>query len=381
MGRGGGGSHSHSHSHHSSSHSHHSGGSYRSSSGGYRSSSSGGRYRSSSHHSGRYSSGGGGNLSGCLPTGCGPLFTMAFFVFMILLFAVKSGLDLEGVGIERSTIKREPLPSSQCEYMDTWYEDKWGDWIDESGEKASLISGMREFYDATGVQPYLYIMGEEGKDYMSEGSLEEFSENKYKELFGNDEGHLLVVFREYPNASSNYIVTCTPGYDAESVVMDEQARESLLDYIDYYYTDSSLNEGQFFGRSFEKAASRIMTKQMSLRTIITIIVVVVILAVAIIVTVMVVRKSKEKVAKQKTLEAKQKADKAKMEAAKAQTEFEQQKYEDELEKEFIAVTCPNCGASGNKIRKATVGYCQYCGSAIKVDSNGNPVNITPDTEE
>ncbi len=377
MGRGGGGSHSHSHSHHSSSHSHHSSGGHRSS---YSGGSSRSSHRSSYHHSGgSYSGGsGGGGCSGCFSSIIALMMPVALFAVFFIFFAVKTG-NAGDLGIERSTIQREPLPSSKCDYVDEWYRDDWGDWIDESGEKASLISGMREFYDATGVQPYLYIMGEEGKDYKSEGSLEEYAENKYKELFGDDEGHLLVVFREYPNASSNYIVTVTPGHDAEAAVMDEQAREILLDYIDYYYSNQSLNEGQFFSRSFEKAASRIMTKQMSLRAIVTIIVIAVIVGIALIIVISVVRKSKEKVAKQKALQAKEQADKARSEADKAQTEFRQQQYYDELEKEYVAVTCPNCGAAGNKIRKLTVGYCEFCGSAIKVDENGNPYTVTPDS--
>ena len=82
-------------------------------------------------------------------------------------------------------------------------------------------------------------------------------------MFGNDEGHLLVIFREYPNASGNYICTITPGYDAETQVMDDQAKEIFLDCIDYYYSDEDLNEGEFFAKSLVKAGDRIMTKQLS----------------------------------------------------------------------------------------------------------------------
>ena len=46
-------------------------------------------------------------------------------------------------------------------------------------------------------------------------------------------------------------------------------------------------------------------------------------------------------------------------------------YEDNLETQYVAVNCPNCGASNIKIRKTTVGYCDYCGTAIKVDKDGN----------
>ena len=379
MGRGGGGGGSHHSSHHSSSHSHSSrssGSSYRSSGSSYRS--SGSSYRSSgyssSHHSGHYSSGGLGGYSsyndyGSSRSGCsGGLIGVICFLcaFFGILFGVigKNGGELIGsFSVERSTINREMLPSDKCTKSESWYRDDWGDWIDEPGEREALIQGLTYFYERTGVQPYVWIMGEEGKDYMSEGSVEELAESKYKQLFGDDEGHLLLIFREYPNESSNYIVTATPGYDAETVVMDEQAREILLDYIDLYYTSDRLNEGEFFSMAFRKATDRIMTKQLSNAQLITIGVVVLIVVIGLIVIAKIRKKRKVAVAKEKAVQAQ-------AEASKKQTEFDRKKYEDRLEKEYVSVECPNCAYAGNKIRKSTVGNCPYCGTAIMVDKDG-----------
>ncbi len=363
MGRGGGGGGGHHSSHHSSSHSH-SGGSYRRSSGSsYRSSSS--SYRSSgrsySHHSGRshYSSGGGGGCGGCSSILTVPIVLIIFVVYFFdEVFGFSAVFE-----IERSTVRREPLPASKCEMFEEWYRDDWGDWIDESGEAASLMYGMNHFYNKTGVQPYLWIMGEEGGEYKSEGSLEELADETYKDMFGNDEGHLLVIFREYPNASGNYICTITPGYDAETQVMDDQAKEIFLDCIDYYYSDEDLNEGEFFSEAFFNSADRIMTKQLSLAQLGTIIAIVIVLVAGLCVLVAILKKRKVALAKQK-------AQQAQAEANKAKTDFERKQYEDNLETQFVAVACPNCGASGNRIRKATVGYCQYCGTAIRVEQDG-----------
>lgn len=384
MGRGGGGGSSHHSSHHSSSHSH-SGGSSRSSSS-YRS--SGSSYRSSrssyrpsySHHSGnsRYTGtySGSGFNSVHRGRGCSGFFGFLLFIPFLVILGICYGLLQSGdtstfFKIERSTIQREALPASKCNKIDTWYQDDWGDWIDSDNEGTALRSGLEYFYRKTGVQPYLWIMGEEGKDYMSEGSVEELADKKYKELFGDDEGHLLVVFREYPNASSNYIVTATPGYDAETQVMDEQAREILLDYIDYYYTNQDFNEGQFFQMAFIKAGDRIMIKQLSNKQLVTIVAVVAVVVIGIIIVASIIRKKKVAVAKQKALQKQAEAQQAKAVAAQKQTEFNRQKYNDELETQYVAVECPNCGSTGNKIRKATVGYCPYCGTAIKVDQDGN----------
>jgi RNA polymerase-binding transcription factor DksA len=280
--------------------------------------------------------------------------------------------------IERSTIDREPLPSSKCTPVDVWYQDDWGDWIDEAGEEDALIDGMKSFYESTGIQPYLWITGEDGGQYQSVESVEELAESKYKEMFGDDEGHLIIIFREYPNNSSEYICTVTPGYDAETQVMDEQAREILLGFIDYYYTDSDLNEGYFFKYSFQKAGERIMQKQLSFRQMGIIAGVAVILVIGLIITANIVKKRKIAVAKQKTLQAQEAAKQAKAVADQKKTDFNRKKYEDELETQYVAVNCPNCGASNLKIRRTTVGYCDYCGTAIKVDKDGNIAIISGD---
>lgn len=381
MGRGGGGGSSHHSSHHSSSHSH-SGGSSRSSrSSGSSYRSSGSSYRSSyshhsggSHYSGSYSgSGSSYRRSGC---GCSRIFSIVLLFPMIIIVGIFYGIiDTGDIGtffkIQRSTIQREALPADKCQAIDKWYQDDWGDWIDKSGEAEAVKSGLEYFYQKTGVQPYLWIMGEEGKDYMSEGSVEELGEKKYREMFGNDEGHLIVIFREYPNESSNYIVTATPGFDAETQVMDEQAREILLDYIDYFYTDSDLDEGHFFQKAFMRAGDRIMIKQMSEKQVFTIIVVVAIVIIGLIIISSIIRKKKVAVAKQKTAQKQAEAQQAKAVAEQKQTDFNRKQYEDQLETEFVAVTCPNCGSTGNKIRRTTVGYCPFCGTAIRVDKDGN----------
>ena len=282
--------------------------------------------------------------------------------------------------IERSTVNREMLPESKCTKTDKWYSDDWGDWINEDGEERALISGLTYFYEKTGVQPYVWIMGEEGKEYMSEGSLEELGDKKYKEMFGDDEGHLLLIFREYPNESSNYTVTATPGYDAETQVMDEQAREILLDFIDYYYTDENMNEGQFFGKSFEKAGDRIMMKQLSFRQMGIIAAVTLIVVIGLCIIANIRKKRKIAVAKQKAAQKQAEAQQAKAVAAQKKTDFDRKQYEDKLETEYVAVECPNCGSTGNKIRRTTVGYCPFCGTAIRVDKDGNVEFINRDEQ-
>ena len=299
-------------------------------------------------------------------------------------------VDKLGLGIQRSTIAREKLPEDDCDPIDEWYQDDWGTWISEnSNEEDALIDGLEYFYEKTGIQPYLWITGEEiGSEYQSEGSLEDWAEDQYVELFGEDEGHLLIVFREYPDESGDYICTVTPGYNASTVVMDDEAREILLDYIDYYYEKTEYNEGQFFGHALEKAADRMMTKQLTNREIITIVAVVLIAAIVIVIIVNVRKKRKIAVAKEQTRQKEEAAKQAQAEAVQAQaeaetakTEFAQQVYTDEIEKQYIGVVCPSCGASGNKIRLGTVGYCQFCGTAIKAEGGEGSIAQAANPEE
>jgi RNA polymerase-binding transcription factor DksA len=44
--------------------------------------------------------------------------------------------------------------------------------------------------------------------------------------------------------------------------------------------------------------------------------------------------------------------------------------EDEIARASVAVECPNCGSTGNRIRKGSTGFCQFCGTAIQISASG-----------
>lgn len=293
---------------------------------------------------------------------------LCIFGVVFLCLFMKSGDS----AIERSTVRREALSSDMCDEYGSWYVDNWGDWIDTAKKEKTLEEGLEYFYDKTGVQPYLIIMGEEGKDYVSEGSIEKFSQSLYDDLFGDDGGHIIVVFREYPNSSSNFICGVYAGSDAETV-MDEQAREIFLDYIDYCYANESYDDAEFFANAFIKSADRIMKKQLSTTQVLVIIAVVFVLAAGGITIALIIKIRKEKAAKQN-------ADQARAEANKVKTEFAQQQYKDKLETQYVSVVCPNCGSTSNKILKASIANCPFCGSAIKVDQSGKAFIIKPEDQ-
>lgn len=183
--------------------------------------------------------------SGCSST------ILILIVVLILVFFVMNSLSSSGGGtsITKSTTKRTPLPAGSVNET-PYYTDQLG-WIKN---QTKLLAGLKTFYQKTGVQPYLFITDTvNGSHYPSASDLDDFTHELYEKLF-TDEAHLLLVFHEYDDQYMNRYVC---GAQAKTVI-DLEAADILLDYIDRYYYDSSLSEDEFFSKSFSEAASRIM---------------------------------------------------------------------------------------------------------------------------
>ena len=276
------------------------GGSSHSSSGGSRgfgmhsSGSSRGGYNGGSHSSGIHSSGSfhsGVHYHGgptFINVGAPPLNFAAnyivkiffiFFIFSMFLSVIPSGKTDNS--ITKSTIQREKLDSSYVNETDEYCTDTLN-WI---SSEYTLEEGMKYFYNKTGVQPYLYITdnrnGDKSGNYQK-AICQDFANKIYDELF-TDEGHILVVFCEY--SQGNYVSFYTVGKAAKTVI-DEQAGDILLDYIDHFYY-SDYDDDEFFSKSFKNAGDRIMTVQKSHKWIV---VTAVIMLIAIIIIIMFLKK-------------------------------------------------------------------------------------------
>lgn len=151
----------------------------------------------------------------------------------------------------KSTVEREPLPSSAVTETE-YYTDEPG-WISNQNE---LLSGMKSFYQQTGVQPYLYIADTvNGSRSPSTQELQQYAQELYDRLF-TDEGHFLLVF--WDSGTGSYRCGYTVGAQAKTV-MDDEAVGILSDYLDRYYTDTSMGDEEFFSTVFDKTAERIMS--------------------------------------------------------------------------------------------------------------------------
>lgn len=182
--------------------------------------------------------------------GCGTV-VFVLVIFVILLVIIFS-LSSSGSDVIRSTVAREPLPKGSVNET-SYYTDEIG-WI---GNETALTEGLKYFYAKTGVQPYVYITDTiNGSNYPSSSDLNNFANDLYDELF-TDEAHLLLVFFEFEGNAGNYMDYYVTGTQAKGVI-DTEAGDILLDYIDKNYYDSSLSEEEFFSNSFRDAADRMM---------------------------------------------------------------------------------------------------------------------------
>lgn len=213
---------------------------------------------------GRQSSGGGTGGTGGGPDrkkgrgggGCGTILAIVliFFILAILVTSLSSMFSGSsgGSNITASTVQREPLPKGSVNETG-YYKDELG-WIKSD---TTLTSGMKHFYEKTGTQPYLYLTDTvNGSHSPTQAELKTYAESLYSKLF-TDQAHVLLVFFEY-NSNSQYMDYYVAGTQAKQVI-DTEAGNILLDYIDRYYYDKSLNEDQLFSKSFSDSADRIMT--------------------------------------------------------------------------------------------------------------------------
>lgn len=193
-------------------------------------------------------------------------------------------------------MERHPIAASQCKEIGDWYEDNMSDkWIHNS---STLICGLDHFYDKTGVQPYVVIV--ESIDGVDGCPTDTEFTNYLKDVYDDkmpDGGHLVIgVFDNSTFNADDYDwgFGCYAGKDAESV-MDSEAREILIDYLEYYYTMDDLSDEEFLANAISDTGDKIMTvDKIRSSNVKTIVIVLVSLAVVIVVAVFLIRRKKLK---------------------------------------------------------------------------------------
>ena len=149
-------------------------------------------------------------------------------------------------------VKRVKLGAEACIRTDGMIKDTL-EWLSDT---KTVEKAMNQFYKKTGVQPYLYICNKiEGKGgEITDEEAQSFGQSLYDSMY-QDEGHMIFIFMEY--ADSEYATFLYTGAEADQV-MDADAREIFLDCADEFYTDSTLNDEEYFAKIFRESAKEIM---------------------------------------------------------------------------------------------------------------------------
>lgn len=160
---------------------------------------------------------------------------------------------------------KEPLDASLCTPVERYYESSIDGAIDETNEQV-LIDGLQSFYKTTGVQPYVIFTNDiDGNTEPEYEDIDTYLCNKYVELFGEDEGHFILLYieDEYLNYELWYIV----GYDADDI-LDDESMNTLLSYADNYLWYGG-DYANIFSQAFTQAADEIMLTENVIEPVVT----------------------------------------------------------------------------------------------------------------
>ncbi len=125
---------------------------------------------------------------------------------------------------------KTPLDAALCTPSDSWMDIRIGGYLSDA-DVNTIKQALQFFYSKTGVQPYFLLTSDiDGLQDPDEYEVSEFLTERYVTLFGEDEGHyilLMVLDADMGEYTTWYI----PGLNAETVI-DADGSDILLSYID-----------------------------------------------------------------------------------------------------------------------------------------------------
>ncbi len=233
------------------------------------------------------SSGGGGSAAAII------VLCIALMIIFMSVVVVSGGRSRSTSGA-KSTIQREKLETGYG-YMSNCVEDELG-WLDN---EARTETKLKNFYDKTGVQPYVILKDYDPSLYTTT-EKENWATDYYDTHFDRENIFLIVYFAEQDTDNDFGIVTYTPGKQAVAV-MDSEATEIFGNYLDQNWFDSSLSMDQVLINTFDKTASVIMRVSTTGKDIIKWLLIVVLVALIVVAVIRVIQ-SKNQRAKEKAEE-------------------------------------------------------------------------------
>lgn len=139
--------------------------------------------------------------------------------------------DTNSTAVNREKIDTDISFSSDCIIDELgWVEDP-----EATGES------LEAFYDATGIQPYVYFKAYDAS-LTTDAAKEEYAFDWYEENIDNESTFLYMYFAEEDTYNDVGYMVYVNGYDIDSV-MDEEAIDIFWDYVDeYWYSDLSTDD-------------------------------------------------------------------------------------------------------------------------------------------
>ena len=166
-----------------------------------------------------------------------------------------------------STINREKIENPVA-YDNNCIKDELG-YIEN---QSKLSKNLKNFYNKTGIQPYIYLKSYD-ESLTSDNQKDEYAQTWYSENIDNEDTFLFVYFEEQNSDEIGYMAYVN-GKQVTSV-MDSEAIDIFWNYIDRYWTDSSLSTVDVFTKTFDSTAKTIMKKSTTSKDIIKIICIIV----------------------------------------------------------------------------------------------------------
>ncbi len=128
-----------------------------------------------------------------------------------------------------------------------------------------MISGLEDFYNETGVQPYVLLVEYSSAYWNEDGTIDstsadEYLETVYSETF-TDEAHFIFAYFQCENDSLSEMdgdFRYLSGYSTDTI-MDSEAISILWGYFESYYYDTSLTMEEMISNTFSSTASLIMS--------------------------------------------------------------------------------------------------------------------------
>lgn len=231
--------------------------------GGSRPTGGGSSFRSSGggfHHYGggyhrHYHYGGGGGS---------PLLSVLVFVLIIVIWCISTFVNNAGA-ITKSSVEREKLDTSVGFYTDCITDNE--SWF---SNETRTESRLKDFFNETGVQPYI-VINNYNPDLKTDADKEKYAKDYYKDNLGAENGFMYMYFPESDPNEVGYMYAVVAS--GASTVMDSEAQQIFWDYIDKYWSTVNSTDDMFV-QTFDSTADRIMTKTMSMSTVVLIIAVI-----------------------------------------------------------------------------------------------------------